>query len=319
MSVVDGGHLACGTVPDCGRLVAGGYAQQDPERADKFYAEAIELADRLPDGELLAALIAMDRVTMVDLALSRNQRALEEFSRLLAFHQERGLELHQSAVHNRLATTLLREELPGLGIGHLTRSLAGYVEQGNRSWTAHLHEVISTVPGRPVGDRIRDLATAAQLRYAGDECSSASITLRELAVLLPEARRGSLLRAALVLADAQGQHLHVAAVLDDLAAVTASRAERAELERQAAAARRRGEPLHVLVGSGLGNLLDPDHGGALLAELETHRAELAPAGITLPFVRTIDDSSLPSHSYRVYLWGEEVGRGAFDVPRLLPL
>lgn len=129
----------------------------------------------------------------------------------------------------------LREELPGLAIGHLERSLAGYVEQGNRSWAAYLHEVISTVPGRPVADRIRDLATVA---------------------------------------------------------------------------RRCGEPLQVLVG----NLLDPDYGGLLLTELETRRAELATAGITLPSVQTSDDASLPPQRCRICLWGEEVDHGEFDIP-----
>jgi hypothetical protein len=63
------------------------------------------------------------------------------------------------------------------------------------------------------------------------------------------------------------------------------------------------EKRHVLVGSGLGNLLDPNHGGALLAELETRRGGLVTMGITLSFVWVVDDGSLPPHSYQgISIW-----------------
>jgi tetratricopeptide (TPR) repeat protein len=519
------------TEADCSRLVATTHVRNnDHQQAEEFFAKARDLAQQLPDGEMLAALIAMDRVMEVDLREGPSESAREELSRLLTFYEETGLELHQAAAHIRLATTLrlmwslvpamnsaerartlsgrlgwtrgeceavaeisqiqawestqpgadqadlesralataaqaqklaedvgwpvlrqhavrnqafvcrilgrhaeaagwerqlegmqaetvpdrigrllvtaelcrrdavkpdataaarearnqeartaarealillprfpnpdqeirghrvvaevgdevgapateiesrlvrlrqlaaerqpallplvelwlgrmqLREGQPDSATEHLQRSLAGYVEQGNQSWTGYLHEVISSIPGRPVEDRIRDLATAARLRLAGTEHPSAAVDLRELAVLLPRARRRTLLRAALVLAETEGQHMLSAIILDDLAAITASDAERVELTQRAVAARRRGQPLTLLVGGELANLLDPEQGGSLLTEMETRRATLRETGIPLPPVHTMDDVSLPGDSYHVYLWGERVTQGEF--------
>ncbi|MBV9142207.1 MAG: CHAT domain-containing protein [Pseudonocardiales bacterium] len=515
------------TETDCSRLVATMHARNNNrQQAEEFFAKARELAQQLPDGEMLVALITMDRVMDVDLRAGSNESAREELSRLLRFYEETGLELYQAAVHIRLATTLrlmqswvpamksaerartlssrlgwargeceavaeisqiqawestqpgadqaglesralataaqarklaedvgwpvlrqhavgnqafvcrilgrhaeaagwerqledtgpdrigrllstaelcrrdamkpeatavardarnqearaaarealilllrfpnpdqeirghrvvadvgdevgapateiesnlvrlhelcaerqpellplvelwlgrmqLREGGPDAATEHLQRSLAGYVEQGDQSSTGYLHEVISSVPGRPVKARIRDLATAAQLRLAGTEYVNAAVDLRELAVLLPPARRRTLLRAALVLAEAEGQDMLSATVLDDLAAVAGSDAERVELTQRAVAARRRGQPLTLLVGGELANLLHPDRGGFLLTEMAARRATLRETGIILPTVHTMDDTSLSGDSYHVYLWGERVTQGEF--------
>lgn len=91
------------TEADCLRLIAGHHARSgDTARAREYFTQATGIAAELPDGEFLEGLITMDRAE-IDVLESRPDVAVMDLERLLAFYTERRLEVHQGAVHLRLA------------------------------------------------------------------------------------------------------------------------------------------------------------------------------------------------------------------------
>jgi hypothetical protein len=96
------------TEADAVRQIANLVADQDREHAARLFVEARELAERLPDPELLTLLIEMDRISKIDIGADRLDEARHALESVLETVQARALELHEAAFSVRLANVLNR-------------------------------------------------------------------------------------------------------------------------------------------------------------------------------------------------------------------
>jgi flagellar biosynthesis protein FlhA len=80
------------------------------------------------------------------------------------------------------------------------------------------------------------------------------------------------------------------------------------------------EPLELHLAYDVLDLTDQEAGGDLLQRVKALRRQVAEdLGVVMPLVRTCDDVTLPSSSYRILLHGVEVARGTAPRDRVLAL
>ncbi|HSK21947.1 MAG TPA: flagellar biosynthesis protein FlhA [Egicoccus sp.] len=80
------------------------------------------------------------------------------------------------------------------------------------------------------------------------------------------------------------------------------------------------EPLELHLAYDVLDLTDPESGGDLLQRVRALRRQIGEElGLVMPLVRTADDVTLPSGTYRILLHGVEVARGTAPRDRVLAL
>ena len=286
--------------------------QSRPDDASELARGALRLVatDPYASGEARARRVL---VTLEDQATMPVDELRQHLTRLAELYQE--VDTAQVPLIDLwLGQMWLREDRSDAAGEVLARSLAGYRELNQPEQVAQVSEVIANVASAGRARREAALVEAVRLRLGLDQLGEAIGDLKVLADLRDGDDGTRTLEAALAVTEASGNPSYLVTILDALAAA-ATGAESVDFKARADECRRRGEPLHLVVGVPLSNFLDPDQGGLYLAELKEARTRMQrEESIELPSVAAFDDNTIDDWAYVIYLWGEQAGTGTIVPP-----